>query len=402
MYLKKLQERRAKAQEEMEGLLNKVKTEEREFTDEEKTQFEELEKTIQLILDTIEKLKKGRNLTEEKEPESEKEDEEDKEQKEAEQRAINEERAFENYIRGRVEERADVNLTTTDNGAVIPSSIADRIIEKVVDICPVYQLAERYNVNGTLTIPLYDEETQSITCAYATEFTDLESTSGKFTNISLTGYLAGALTKVSKSLINNSKFDIVTFVVNKMAESISRFIEKELLIGTDGKITGLRGVTQQVTAGSQTVITSDNLIDTQDEVPDMHQAKAIWIMNRRTRNNIRKLKDSEGNYLLNRDFSARWGYTLLGKDVYTSDNMSKIGAGNTVAYYGDMSGLAVKLGEDINIEVLREKFATQHAVGIVGYVELDSKVQDAQKISKLVMAGAPEVENTNPSGNDGE
>lgn len=390
MYLKKLQERRAKAQEEMEGLLNKVKTEEREFTDEEKTQFEELEKTIQSILDTIEKLKKGRNLTEEKEAESEKEDEEDKEQKEAEQRAINEERAFENYIRGRVEERADVNLTTTDNGAVIPSSIADRIIEKVVDICPVYQLAERYNVNGTLTIPLYDEETQSITCAYATEFTDLESTSGKFTNISLTGYLAGALTKVSKSLINNSKFDIVTFVVNKMAESISRFIEKELLIGTDGKITGLRGVTQQVTAGSQTVITSDNLIDTQDEVTDMHQAKAIWIMNRTTRNNIRKLKDSEGNYLLNRDLSSKWGYTLLGKDVYTSDNMSKIGAGNTVAYYGDMSGLAVKLGEDINIEVLREKFATQHAVGIVGYVELDSKVQDTQKISKLVMAGAPE------------
>lgn len=402
MYLKKLQERRAKAQEEMEGLLNKVKTEEREFTDEEKAQFEELEKTIQSILDTIEKLKKGRKLTEEKEPESEKEDEEDKEQKEAEQRAMDEERAFENYIRGRVEERADVNLTTTDNGAVIPSSIADRIIAKVVDICPVYQLAERYNVNGTLTIPLYDESTQSITCAYATEFTDLESTSGKFTNISLTGYLAGALTKVSKSLINNSKFDIVTFVVNKMAESISRFIEKELLIGTDGKITGLRGVTQQVTAGSQTVITSDNLIDTQDEVPDMHQAKAIWIMNRTTRNNIRKLKDSEGNYLLNRDLSSKWGYTLLGKDVYTSDNMSKIGAGNTVAYYGDMSGLAVKLGEDINIEVLREKFATQHAVGIVGYVELDSKVQDTQKISKLVMAGAPQVENTNPSGNDGE
>ncbi len=390
MYLKKLQERREKAQKQMEELLDKVKTEEREFTDEEKTQFEELEKTIQSILDTIEKIKKGRNLTEEKEPESEKEDDKAKEEKEEEQRAINEERAFENYIRGRVEERADVNLTTTDNGAVIPSSIADRIIAKVVDICPIYQLAERYNVNGTLTIPLYDESTQSITCAYATEFTDLESTSGKFTNISLTGFLAGALTKVSKSLINNSKFDIVTFVVNKMAESISRFIEKELLIGTDGKITGLRGVTQKVVANSQTVITSDNLIDTQDEVPDMHQANAIWIMNRTTRNNIRKLKDSEGNYLLNRDLSSKWGYTLLGKDVYTSDNMSKIGAGNTVAYYGDMTGLAVKLGEDINIEVLREKFATQHAVGIVGYVELDSKVQDTQKISKLVMAGAPE------------
>ena len=53
-----------------------------------------------------------------------------------------------------------------------------------------------------------------------------------------------------------------------------------------------------------------------------------------------------------------------------------------------MTGLAVKVGEDINIEVLREKFATQHAVGVVGYIEIDSKVQDVQKLSKLVMASA--------------
>ena len=66
----------------------------------------------------------------------------------------------------------------------------------------------------------------------------------------------------------------------------------------------------------------------------------------------------------------------------------------------------MKLGEDINIEVLREKFATQHAVGIVGYVELDSKVQDAQKISKLVMAGTtptpPTQQTENEGKNDGE
>ena len=388
MYLKKLQEKRAKAQEKMEGLVNKAKAEEREFTEEEMAEFEELEKTIKSIIETIEKIKEGRKLTEEKEPESEEEEKKKKEEEEIEQRALAEKKAFENYLRGKVEERADVNLTATENGAVIPSSIADKIISKVVEICPIYQLAERYNVNGTLTIPLYDESTQSITCAYATEFTDLESTSGKFTNISLSGYLAGALTKVSKSLINNSKFDIVTFVVNKMAESISKFIEKELLIGTDNKITGLRGVTQQITANSQTSITADNLIDTQDEVPDLHQANAIWIMNKTTRNSIRKLKDTEGNYLLNRDLSSKWGYTLLGKDVYTSDNMPKISAGNTVVYYGDMTGLAVKVGEDINIEVLREKFATQHAVGVVGHIEIDSKVQDVQKLSKLVMASA--------------
>jgi hypothetical protein len=53
-----------------------------------------------------------------------------------------------------------------------------------------------------------------------------------------------------------------------------------------------------------------------------------------------------------------------------------------------MSGLAVKLSENINIEVLREKFATQHALGVVGWIEIDSKVENAQKIAKLVMHAA--------------
>ena len=63
--------------------------------------------------------------------------------------------------------------------------------------------------------------------AYATEFTALTSTSGKFTSISLSGFLAGALTKVSISLVNNSKFDIVSYVIRKMAEAVAEWIENE-------------------------------------------------------------------------------------------------------------------------------------------------------------------------------
>jgi HK97 family phage major capsid protein len=279
-------------------------------------------------------------------------------------------------------------MTTGDNGAVIPSSIANKIIKKVYDICPIYQLANRYNIGGTLSIPYYDESTQTITMAYATEFTELESKSGKFTNIELKGFLAGALTKVSKSLVNNSQFDIVNFVIGAMAEAISKWIENELLNGTTDKIVGLSGATQKVTAASATAITADELIDLQETVPDVYQGSAIWIMNKKTRTAIRKLKDSEGNYILNKDATAKWGYTLFGKDVYTSDNMSVMAASKTAIYYGDMSGLAVKLAEEVSIEVLREKFATQHAIGVVGWIEIDSKVENAQKIAKLEMAAA--------------
>lgn len=377
--LKELLEKRNKKVEELQSIVDKAKEETRAMTKEEKDKFDTLEQEIKDLDATIEAEKRARDYEIK---------DNDKQDGIAEERDLAEERAFECYIRGIVEERTDVNMTTGDNGAVIPSSIANKIIKKVYDISPIYQLATRYNVGGTLNIPYYDESTQSITMAYATEFTDLESTSGKFASIELKGFLAGVLTKVSKSLINNSQFAIVPFVINAMAESIARWIEKELLNGTTGKIEGLSTVTQKVTAASATAVTADELIDLQETVPDAYQGPAIWIMNKATRTAIRKLKDNDGNYILNKDATAKWGYTLFGKDVYTSDNMPGMEAGKTAIYYGDMSGLAVKLSEEMNIEVLREKFATQHAVGVVGWLEMDSKVENAQKIAKLVMKSA--------------
>lgn len=373
--LKSLIEQRNDKVAEMQALVEGAKKEVRALNEEELNRFNTLKSEIESIDATIKAEERAREL----------EIIEDKKDKKKEERAVAEERAFANYIRGVVEERADVNLAVGDNGAVIPTSIANKIIKKVYDISPIYQLATRYNVGGALTIPYYDESTQKIEMAYATEFSDLESTSGKFASIELKGFLAGALTKISKSLINNSQFDIVSFVINAMAEAISRWIEKELLNGTADKVSGLSTVTQTVTAASATAITADELIDLQEAVPDAYQANAIWIMSKATRTAIRKLKDNDGNYILNKDATSRWGYTLFGKDVYTSDNMPTMAAGKTAIYYGDMSGLAVKLSEDVSIEVLREKFATQHAVGVVGWIEIDSKVENAQKIAKLVM-----------------
>ena len=139
------------------------------------------------------------------------------------------------------------------------------------------------------------------------------------------------------------------------------------------------------TAG--TTIVPDELIDLQEKVPDAYQKNAYWIMSRDTRKIIRKLKDGQGNYLLNKDATTRWGYELLGKEVYTSDSMDDVKAGATVIYYGDFTGLATKVSENVNIKVLTEVKARQHAVEVLGFVELDAKVQNAQKIAKLVIKG---------------
>lgn len=376
MDLKKMHEMRAQKLAALKAIIEKAKAEERAMNKDEITSFEVLETEIRELDKTIAALEKTRDLTE-----SEPQVPVEEEKRSVEERDYE---AFDALIRS--EETRAGELTKGENGAVIPTTIANKIIEKVVEICPIFQDSDRYNVKGTLSIPYYDESTSDITMEYADEFTDGESKTGKFKSINLTGFLGRAISDVSISLINDSSFDVVGFVVRRMAGSIARFIEKELLKGTPNKIDGLsKGVQELKTAGAN--FTADEIIDLQELIPDAYQANAYFIMSRKTRTAVRKLKDGQGNYLLNKDANSRWGYTLFGHDVYTSENMDDVKAGATVMYYGDYTGLATKISENINIKVLTEVKARQHAVEVLGFVELDAKVQNAQKIAKLVIKG---------------
>ena len=376
-----------------EEVLNKAKGENRELTPDEAQELAEIRDDVRKIKETLELKgffdKEGGEKPMEK-VEIEKEVEARK-CGEKEERALADEKAFESYIRGTILNERATNLTPASNsgGVTIPQTIANRIIKKVYDLCPILERSTKYNVKGKLEIPYYDESTQAITVAWATEFQDLESNVGKFTNIELTGYLAGALSLISRSLINNSQFDIVGFVVDRMAYDISRFIENALLNGS-GSVTGLSTVSNVVTAADDDTITADELIAVQGKVKDVFQGNAIWIMNEETRTALRQLKSQSGSYMLTEiyDLASPFKNMLLGKPVYVSDNMPTMGAGKTAIYYGDMTGLATKFSEDINIEVLREKYATQHAYGVVGWLEFDSKIEDPQKIAAIKMAGS--------------
>ena len=77
----------------------------------------------------------------------------------------------------------------------------------------------------------------------------------------------------------------------------------------------------------------------QDMVPDVFKPNCVWIMSKQVRTAIRKLKDGEGNYLLNKDATTKWGYTLFGRPVYISDAVDSIASGKTPIYYGNFSGL---------------------------------------------------------------
>ena len=252
--LKALMERREELRQNMETLVSTADTECRAMTEEEAAQFDAAENELRAIDATIEREERTRGVSNLPAPTA------------AEERAAAEESAFVDYVLGRAPElrAGEQNLTMANNGAIIPTSIADRIVTAVRDRCPILSGATIYRVNGTLKVPVWGKAntTHDIAVGYQTEFTELTADSGKFTSVDL----SGALTLIGNSVENNSVFNVTDFIINQMAEEIALFLEKELLNGTSGKATGALSTPTAVTAASATAITADELIELQAQV----------------------------------------------------------------------------------------------------------------------------------------
>lgn len=391
--MNKLLEKRNKLYSEASQLVELAKNETRSFSDDEKTRYESLVAEIRAIdaqINTENEFRQlylsgGKDVGNENN---------DKEQREI--------RSFEAYILkavGKVKETRDaspVNMTYGANGAIIPDTIMNKVIDRVVQISPLFAAATKYSVKGDVTIPKIDRSSGNITVAFASEFSSLVANGFKFTSINLSGHLAAALVLVSKQLINNSdRVDVVGVVIEKMAEEIAIFIENFLINGdsniSNSGIAGSIDSNNLISISTVASMTADNLIDVQDAVPDQYQKDAFWIMNSTVRTKIRKLKDGQGNYLLVPDFQAGSGYLLLGKSVFVTDNMataSSASAGDPLLYYGDFSGLAVKMGETAELQLLIEKYAEQHALGLNTWFEIDARIENTQKIAGLRLTPA--------------
>lgn len=379
--MKELIEKRAVLALLLKSLLETAKTENRAFTDEESKKFDETEAQIKALDATIKAEERAKNISVLHVPETTPKAEQ------LTQEQI-EERAFTDFINGKITEMraGEQSIDWTNGASTAPTTIAKRIIDAAVDMCPILAGAEVYHEKGVLKIPKWTKanSTHDVTVAYATEFTPLTADSGKFTSVDLGGYLAGALVLIGKSVINSSAINVTQFVINKIAEKVAQFLEQELLKGSGSSAAqGAVKTSNVVTTGTALIIGLDDLIELQAAVKQKYQKNACWTMNSKTFTVIKQLKDGENRPLIQPDVTAEFPFRLLGKPVHLSDSMDEIGSNKLAVLYGDYSGLSVNFREDIGIEVLREAYHAQHAIGIDAWFEFDSKVTDEQKLAVL-------------------
>ena len=395
MNIKKLNEDKNTKISEMENLLNGVKAEERAFTEDEQKQFDELKSQIEAINKTIEAFETSRELVDDAEKEEKKQKEE--EEMSEEERALElEQRDVENfakYIRNEVlTENRDTtgnSFTKGANGVIVPTTIANKIIKTAYNMSPILEKATKYNTKGNLEIPVYGktEDDEDITVAYGEDFTELVEKAGSFSSVTLKDYLIGALAKIGNSLVNNTDIDLVNIVINIIAEYVKLFLEGEVLKGTTGKITGCSDIpaSQTVTTAVIDVISYDDLVKVKNKVIQSFRKGSIWVVSQDTQTVLETMKDGNERPMFLPDPTGEFDGMVLGYPVYVSDNMENIAGGKTAIVFGNFSGIALKTAKDLEIQVLREKYATQHATGVVAWLECDAKVEHLQKLSKLVI-----------------
>lgn len=373
--LKKLMERRAELKKQLDDLVAKADAEERAMSEDETKEFDAAEKEIKEIDATLDREERARGITEVQQPT-------ETHEMTQEERAAADEKAFADFIMNRVTENraGEIQLTQGNNGAIVPTTIANRIIKSVRDMVPFLQLADVIYTNGKLSVPVYGEDsTNYIKADYVDEGTELTDNIGKFTTIDLTGYVVGSLALVSNKLKDNTDINVVDFVINQVAESIAEKLEKEFVTGST-KIIGITSATKGITAASATAVTYDELVSLKHSLKQRFRANARWIMNPATYTALCKLKDGNGRPYFKED-----EYKILGLPVIESDSMPTIAASAKAIVCADLSGYTIKATKNVEIQVLREKFSTKNMLGVLAFGEYDAKITDSKKIAVLTM-----------------
>lgn len=373
--LKKLMERRAELKKQLDDLVAKADAEERAMSEEETKDFDAAEKEIKEIDATLEREERARGITEVQHPT-------ETHEMTQEERAAADEKAFADFIMNRVTENraGEIQLTQGNNGSIVPTTIANRIIKSVRDMVPFLQLSDVIYTNGKLSVPVYGEDsTNYIKADYVDEGTDLTDNIGKFTPIDLNGFVIGSLALVSNKLKDNTDINVVDFVINQVAEAIAEKLEKEFVTGS-AKIKGIISATKGITAASATAITYDELVSLKHSLKQRFRANARWIMNPATYTALCKLKDGNGQPYFKED-----EYKILGLPVIESDSMPTIAASAKAIVCADLSGYTIKATKSVEIQVLREKFSTKNMLGVLAFGEYDAKITDSKKIAVLTM-----------------
>lgn len=209
-----------------------------------------------------------------------------------------------------------------------------------------------------------------------------------FGQVQLDAHKVGTIIKVSEELLNDSAFDLESYISTEFIRRIGDKEEEAFLTGNgSAKPTGLLNATGGaqvgVTAASATAITADELIDLFFSLKAPYRKNAIWIFNDSTMKLIRKLKDGNGQYLWQPGLRDSDAPTILGRPYFTSAYMPEAASAAKSVLFGDLSYYWIGDRQGITFKRLNELYAGNGQIGFLASKRLDGKTVLPEAIKVL-------------------
>lgn len=275
-----------------------------------------------------------------------------------------EQRAFGNYLRygsnAPVEElRALTVATDSAGGFLVPETFVAELLKGIVNFSPVRQYARVMQIGGSdVTMP---KRTGTMTAAWVSETGDRSGSQPTYDQVKLTPFEAACYVDISNQLLEDAAFDLAGEVAFDGAEEFGRLEGAAFVSGDgNGKPKGIladTGIATIVTGAAATLGTApaDKLIDAFYSLPAAYRANATWGMNSTTLGTVRKLKDSQGNFLWQPGIQAGQPDTLLGRPVAELPDMPDVAAGATPIVLGDFNQ-GYRIVDRVSLALLRDPY----------------------------------------------
>ena len=279
--------------------------------------------------------------------------------------------------------------TDTEGGYLVPDEYERTLIEALEDQNIFRQLAKIIQTSsGDRKIPVV--ATKGTASWIDEEGAYLES-DDSFGQVSIGAYKLGTMIKVSEELLNDSVFNLESYIAKEFARRIGAAEEEAFFTGNGtgrplGILAATGGAGVGVTAAKADAVTFDEVMDLFYSLRTPYRRNAVFIMNDATVKALRKLKDGQGQYLWQPAVTAATPDTILNRPVYTSTFMPTLATGNKTILFGDLGYYWVADREGRSFKRLNELYAPTGQVGFLASQRVDGKLILPEAVKVLQQA----------------
>ena len=302
-------------------------------------------------------------------------------------------KAFWNQMRNRSTQEVRNTLSEgvdSEGGFLVPETFENTLVQALDEELVIRQLAHTFTTaSNAHKIPVVATRGKAMWTEENAAITDSDTSFGQKT---IGAHKLCALIKVSEELLNDSAFDLEGYFNQEFARRIGEAEEEAFVIGDGsakpyGIFNDSEGGEVGVTAASTVTITADELIDLYYSLKAPYRKNGVWLLNDSTVNIIRKLKDSNGQYLWQPSIKDGETDTLLGKPVYTSASIANAASGTKPIAFGDLSYYWIGDRQGVTFKRLNELYAANGQVGFLASKRVDARLILPEAVKLLKMKG---------------